>query len=243
MTSGTTMNSFTGSFDIPMITDWSKVSGRICARLINAPKNKDYLENKVVLPIPTTDIAYMYYVDLENFNVEGAAIPVTKSLQSSWNISLESLHSTALTNTANIMSPSVRPMNSVIQEIMGTDDEVVFAESMTMYVITSKQMRNSAILATLPSVCRKLQHHFGDYYLLPSSVHEMLAVPANLQSPDALLAMVTEINHTQVEPKDRLSDDVYVIRNGHLTSVFAPEERKSIIMKALDWLPFPEAEV
>ena len=235
-------NCLVNNFDTTLLTDWNKVSDRVCAKLINIPNNKDYLENKVVLPIPTTDIGYMYYIDLEGFTPQGASAPVSKILLDTWNVSLETLHATALANTENIMQPCVRPMNSMIQEMLDTNDEVIFAESMTMYVITSKQMMNGAILATFPSVCSKLQQHFGEYYLLPSSVHEMLAVPANLQSPDALLAMVAEINHTQVEPKDRLSDDVYAIRDGRLTSIFNPEEKKTIIKEALAWLPFPEVE-
>ena len=118
---------------------------------------EDYLENKVIPPIPTTDIGYMYYIDLANFTPQGASAPVSKILLDTWNVSLETLHTTALANTENIMRPCVRPMNSVVQELLNTDEEVVFGEAMTMYVITSKQMMNGAILATLPSICSKLQ--------------------------------------------------------------------------------------
>ena len=88
-------------------------------------------------------------------------------------------------------------MSAVMTEIMDTE-ELPFEEDPRMYVITSSRMVNGAILALMPSVYEQLQAKLGDVFLLPSSVHEMLAVPQNLQSPANLLAMVTEINHVQV---------------------------------------------
>lgn len=48
--------------------------------------------------------------------------------------------------------------------------------------------------------------------VLPSSVHEMLLVPANFApGMDELNAMVREINATQVAPEERLTDRAYVL--------------------------------
>ena len=50
----------------------------------------------------------------------------------------------------------------------------------------------------------------GDYFILPSSVHETIILPDNgAMTAKELEAMVTEINATQVEPWDRLTDQVY----------------------------------
>lgn len=50
----------------------------------------------------------------------------------------------------------------------------------------------------------------NDFYILPSSVHEVLIVPkeAGMDFKD-LEAMVQEVNATQVAPQDKLSDHVY----------------------------------
>ena len=49
----------------------------------------------------------------------------------------------------------------------------------------------------------------GNFYVLPSSVHEVLIVPDNgtMELRD-LSAMVYEVNRTEVAPQDRLSDNV-----------------------------------
>jgi len=50
----------------------------------------------------------------------------------------------------------------------------------------------------------------GDFYILPSSIHEVLIVPDNgrMDLKD-LEAMVRDVNATQVAPADKLTDSVY----------------------------------
>ena len=50
----------------------------------------------------------------------------------------------------------------------------------------------------------------GDYYILPSSCHEVILVPDTLEvKAKDLCEMVKEANRTVVEDKDILSDNVY----------------------------------
>ena len=50
----------------------------------------------------------------------------------------------------------------------------------------------------------------GDFFLLPSSVHEVLLIPDDGKTDYRNLeSMVREVNATQVELKDQLSDNVY----------------------------------
>ena len=49
-----------------------------------------------------------------------------------------------------------------------------------------------------------------DFYVLPSSVHEVILVPDHVAgSEKELRTMVHEVNHTQVEPEEILSESVY----------------------------------
>ena len=50
----------------------------------------------------------------------------------------------------------------------------------------------------------------GDFFILPSSTHEVLILPDDCgMTYQELKAMVMEINSTQVSPEDRLADEVY----------------------------------
>lgn len=50
----------------------------------------------------------------------------------------------------------------------------------------------------------------GDFILLPSSVHELIAIPAKAET-DELREMVRSINETSVSPDERLSYDVFLV--------------------------------
>ena len=50
----------------------------------------------------------------------------------------------------------------------------------------------------------------GDFYILPSSVHELLVIPRDAgMEISELEKMVCEVNATQVSVEERLSDHVY----------------------------------
>lgn len=93
----------------------------------------------------------------------------------------------------------------MMMDSMGIDD------SNPMTVVSNDQSINGAAVMFYPGQMDKIAEQMqGDYFVLPSSVHEMLVIPdtGDFQHEE-LKAMVTEINATQVEPKDRLTDEVY----------------------------------
>ena len=54
----------------------------------------------------------------------------------------------------------------------------------------------------------------GSYFVLPSSVHEVILLPDHGEEPEELLEIVTEINHTQVAEEEILTDAVYKYEPG-----------------------------
>ena len=49
----------------------------------------------------------------------------------------------------------------------------------------------------------------SDLYILPSSIHEVLAVSSDLTSPEELAEMVVQVNMEEVSLNERLSNQVY----------------------------------
>ena len=49
----------------------------------------------------------------------------------------------------------------------------------------------------------------SDLYIMPSSIHEVIAVSTDMGNPNELAAMVAEINMDQVALDERLSNQVY----------------------------------
>ena len=84
-------------------------------------------------------------------------------------------------------------------------------EDSIMTVITNVQGINGAAAIFYPDQMDKIAERLGgDYFILPSSVHETLVVPDDgKMSFLELRSMVTEINATMVNPSERLTDEVY----------------------------------
>ena len=105
-----------------------------------------------------------------------------------------------------------------------------------MYVLTNSTGSLGAAALFYPDVKEKAAELMGsDYYILPSSVHEVILVPDN-PSIDAkdLCKMVKEANRTVVEEKDILSDNVYHYsrEDRRLDKVSAEPVRDSMVAEA-----------
>ena len=72
---------------------------------------------------------------------------------------------------------------------------------------------------TYPGVAEELEDIFGDFYILPSSVHECIAIKAVNDNTKELCEMVRMINHDVVNPLEWLSDHIYKFDDGELISI------------------------
>ena len=81
-----------------------------------------------------------------------------------------------------------------------------------MYVLSNKFRNYGAACIAYPNVLEMIgQILKKDYYILPSSVHEVIIVPySEIYVCSKLDEMVREINSTQVEEEDVLSNHVYL---------------------------------
>lgn len=237
-------NSNPQQFDTTIVTDWEKAKKTVCARLINVKRNTSYLAEKVTTPLDGTNLAYMYFIDIPV--VKDGSVPINTSIFKGWNVSLEEMHEIACANTQRLYPACISSMGEVMEDLAGDTGIDFVPTDAAMYVVTNRQKLHGAISALYPDTIKRLQDALGDYYLLPSSIHEMLAVPVSLtQSPEDLLHMVVSINHdvSVVRPEDILADNVFKIIDGKLTPVFTKEQRIAIIKDTLSYLPFPEEEI
>lgn len=116
---------------------------------------------------------------------------------------------------------SIRGMSETLREMAG-DLPVEMIAEMTppgpemMYVITNAEKMFGAAALLDPQTMEKISQKIGEenYYVLPSSIHEVLVIPESLApAPEELSEMVRDVNKTQVSVQDRLSDNVYRVGN------------------------------
>lgn len=74
-----------------------------------------------------------------------------------------------------------------------------------MYVMTNRRKINGAAEILFPENLDKLASVLhSDIYIIPSSIHEVIAISSNGHSADELQEMVNDINMNQVDLEDRL---------------------------------------
>ena len=130
-------------------------------------------------------------------------------------VSHEQLRSDALENSPEIRPVVIMGMNEVMKEMMGPEVYEMFgipddAEE-TMYVATVPDKNSGAgVIAYQDFMDQAAERVGGDFFVLPSSINEILLVPDNGDmTADALRDMVKDVNAKEVSPEERLSDNVY----------------------------------
>ena len=80
-----------------------------------------------------------------------------------------------------------------------------------MYILTNTEKLHGAACILYQQLLEEFAKKVNDnLYILPSSVHEIIMIPASFAGKASeLRQMVEEINATQVEEEEVLSDSVY----------------------------------
>lgn len=118
----------------------------------------------------------------------------------------EDLYSIAQKNTKDLFPNQYTLLGDCLPDFMPIE------ENMPVYVLSNKQGINGATCVIdetfMNEVSQKCFEGKG-FYILPSSIHEVLAMPIDFAPLDYLLGVVKEVNKSVVVPEDRLSDAVY----------------------------------
>ncbi|MDD6207503.1 MAG: DUF5688 family protein [Clostridiales bacterium] len=205
-------------------TNFENVRSHIVCRLVNRSKNSLLIEDCPAISYLDLSILFYYLVDCCDTGI--SSIRITNTLASHWSVSTSELLSQALRNMPVYFPFRVEKMSRMIKkmlpESLAADDMIRSMEPHPMYVLTNKICINGATVLLYKDVLNELSVLLdSDLYLLPSSVHEIIAIPyENPQQQFHLEEMVQEINRTQVSPEEVLSDHVYVFRRNSQDVVY-----------------------
>lgn len=105
----------------------------------------------------------------------------------------------------------LRKMSEVMSEMMGIPEEGFQDEGTGLHVLTNRENFLGAACIMGAGVMENIRKQLGgDYFILPSSIHELLIIPDDgTVIPEMLVEMVKDVNATEVAEKDILSDHVY----------------------------------
>ena len=207
------------SVDVSFFMDIEKVRPKIKMKLINYEKNKELLEH--VPYVRFLDLAIVFMVVLKSNCDNGfASILIYNHHLNFWNMDAEDLFKLAMGNTANDFE--VIPMSSIINAIMDEELAGVIMDNaeIEMSILTNhSRLQGAAGMLHKEIIKQYMKETKADkVWIIPSSIHETLLIPYDLM-PDMeyVKGMVKEVNATQVQPEEILSDNVYVYDGNEIT--------------------------
>lgn len=212
------------------LKDFEEVRSRLCFKLVNAEKNREMLNG---MPHRFLyDLAVIYYILIDDESMGMATITVNNGLLQIWDVTEEKLHTCAEENTEKLLNITMIPMEMVIiREMQGgfvdmQDYEVIVDGNCTftlekgydteLYILSNADNTFGAATMLYTDVLDKIGRILkADFYILPSSIHELLIIPDHGDlDPLELFKMVCEVNNnnTEVFEEDFLADNVYYYR-------------------------------
>lgn len=216
--------------------DSSTSKEHIVFQLINAEENKALLEK-----VPHRnfhDLAIIYRWIMEIHDDEIASAIVTDHIAKNLGFDEGQLYELAVYNTKQLFPPMIKHIGTALSELflkdirlsdMPDDLDGTFTKT-PMYVISNDIGINGAVTMLYEEQLYRLAKQLDDnLYILPSSIHEVIAIPKASGDLEILAEIVTEINMTQLHPSERLSNQVYFYDKASRTLTLATNTNSKLL--------------
>ena len=165
------------------INDWEAISStlRLCVR-----SHKDREGDATMVEVKN-DYEVYFRMFFENYT-----IAVTEKMREAWGKTFEEVKASALKNNSDSL---------VVKDFYG------------MTIVTNKEgLYGASAIEDIDFLSFVSNCYFdsGNFYIIPSSVHELILIPCKGCPPvEHLKNMVSQVNDAYVEDKDKLSYSVY----------------------------------
>ena len=211
-------------FDLPDMTK-EGIRDKIYLRVINTRTNQEHLKNLVGVPVDG-GFSLVVYVDLDTPNKD-AMIQITKGLASNMEYDEKEMVLDAMKNTIRAFPAQLVEMHKVMMDVSGLyalapEDNLLGRDDapkkdVSMLVITNSDKFFGATALFYPEMEKRIAEIVGgSYYVLPSSVHEMIVLPDNGTLEERELAqMVRTVNAAEVHPEEQLGNKVLYYNAAH----------------------------
>lgn len=198
------------------LTDFESVKDDIFIRAVNYERNRLILSS--CPHVKKLDLALTFRVRFFQGSEGLSSVLVDDRLLAQWDITESALYEFAMRNTMAKFPPVIESSEDIYREMLEQGDGHFYddSEHMPLYVLTNNIHLNGATAAFYPGVLRDFSESLCtggmDFYLLPSSIHEMMIVPLadEVQEAGDYQKIVKAVNKEVVSPEEVLSDNVYM---------------------------------
>lgn len=226
-------------FNPAMVSDFQQVQGNIVLRVVNKDNNQNQLQSMPYREIDNTDLIATYRIDVSLSDTAGSIL-VSNEMMERWGIGESDLYERALQNTQQHHPFTLQSMESIMGEIAFGFPATVEPnqlpaqfEPYMQYLLSNEDKCNGATCLLYPDLLKEIGAAFdSNFFILPSSVHELILMKdTGEMSASELQRMVLEVNGTEVEPEEVLSNQVfsYNYRENSLSTATTKEETAELL--------------
>ena len=192
------------------LMNYDEMKSKLSMEVVSADRNADLLAK--VPHEQMEDMAVVYRLVLGERENGSSTILVTNDLMQQFGITQEQLHSDAMVNAPEIRPSEIHGMTEMMNEMLGGGmlPEVDPADEKLFVATVPSKVHGAGVIAYPNFFEDAAEKLGGDFYVLPSSIHEVLLVRDNGEmSADDLEAIVRSVNASEVQPEEQLTDHVY----------------------------------
>lgn len=210
--------------------DFTSVKDKIICKLIHTGRNYSLLKETPGIPYLDLSVIFAVYAARDEHGF--SSIRINNEQMELWGTTAEELYALALENSKTLLGSKLVSMDDLLKEMLNsglysnelcennfyTETKKIIDDSSAgilnrseIFVLTNniKVHGASALLYTdLKPFAEKKE---SDLYIIPSSIHELIVVPASTSIPFRdLNKIIKDINKTELMPQEILSDHVYM---------------------------------
>ena len=182
------------------------VSEHLILKLINRQKNEELLQNYPYRSF--LDLAVLLEWEVICGRRKGM-IHISQEVLDSWGRSFDEMYEIALANTMRKYPLRIAPLGCILADL--SEGRFPNEESPFYYVGTVRGLQGGVAIL-YPGLLKEVYRQIGEaYYLIPSSINELLALPCSYDSDQVhLMNLVWDVNTFVLDRADILSDSLYL---------------------------------
>ncbi len=222
--------------DSKKLMDYKQMKDSLFVKVINTAMNEELLQDMPHLNY--YDLSMVAFLRIEDDGISNATMNISNGHLKIWDMDEDALFKDAINNTREKMPYRFSTMSDVMKEILydkvkhyqhnvGNDEELDYAlvqsieaiemsEKDTMYVLTNSNKMDGAVYLlfddVMETIAEKMQ---SDLYIIPSSIHEVMILRKDKKIDYAELCnLVKDVNEKELDPREVLSDTIYIYERG-----------------------------
>ncbi len=195
-----------------MVTDKyvydKNIKDNIVLVLINAEANKELL--KTIPHIKFLDLAFVFrwIITKNEYGFSGSII--NNSLAKNIDLDTDELFELAKANTRRLLPPKMVTLKNALKAMNAPKDLLDNTPEYPVFVLSNIYCVEGAAYIAFDDILSEIKNKLNEnFYLLPSSINEVLIIPESFVTPQLVKEMVKDVNNTIVTKTDKLSNNIY----------------------------------